>query len=62
MSTTIDIGGPLLLRVLDEDGVSVLLERSLRKGETLFLDTEPDPPAQRVVTMVMGDKVALKEG
>lgn len=59
MSTKIDIQGPLLLRVMDEDNVQVLLERYVSPRETLYIDTEPEAKSN-VVTMVMGDEVKLR--
>lgn len=60
MSTKIDIQGPLFIRVANDDGV--LLERSIGRGETLYIDTEPEEPAHNVITMNMADTVAVTQG
>lgn len=58
MSTKIDIQGPLLLRVMDEDNVQVLLERYVSPRETLYIDTEPEVK-NNVVTLVMADNMPM---
>ena len=62
MSTKIDIQGPLLVRVLDADGVRVCLERYVRKDETLIIDTEPEEAQANVVTVNLTDEVRFRDG